>query len=1132
MKFITKVKNILLSLIFLFGMAEAKLSMSAFFNEDGVFCFWGKGVTPDMVGNMKQQYSLFWGRLMLSSNYLLQLRTNGNVTFGENENKRSYVNDKSKDVNDGVSNLIIKLFNNCGGMGHTLGANKDLYKEQSSDKQSSDKQLAPLAECLALVENYRTQKELVDPLDLSNANTWKTQYIALVEQELKKLMQSPEPKKVGAFFIANGLLNTNDDKRNNEKAGKICDSLISLKSSKKKKNLFENQLSATPSSLKEWIKNGFTEEVLNGIMSNDLEVFKTTYDNTPQETDDNIYKTIVRCLSKSLSALIGDLLEKAYNQQPTDDAKKRFLTKAFISKGFVDQTATSNTSITPSELIAALVSESEYGYVPYTLEGVVLAFIADRISPNQLAKFYESYKKSRTDLGLSTPINDASVNENVKKAAEILGKHFYTRWIYNDPSANRQCYMLTAEDCTKKEVSPQSKPPEFPDCQEATIRHIFASLLGTEKLDNIEEEINLIAKRVKEANTPAVANTEEAPLPGRLQQFKEFYTYAKGDSDNTDIAHRTMWNKVVSNLNPSSEDNIPVVYHRPKDKKTGYEQNELKPGFKNLIYTMAKVLGYEVAPISFSSQTDNVEIQKQLANELKRIFEIVNPDLEYRLKFTEYNIEKVDNNDDDAFGALEVEIYKKYNNTVVHTFTVKQQSVHGATIFHSTTTTASNMQNELQKSLESDPKLKEQIGYILSDANNFYHSLFSYEEEGTKDYGSIEQNQKLNQLFSQIKNFTTSSKTAAETSLENVTKGITEITTKIFNQAAFFKQTVDNVDFTKYPELKKLNISLTTIKDTLTLPKSLKTLTLSSVTEIGKLDFSQCSELKELTIDGGVEIADKSFGLPNSLETLTIQSNKIKSKIDLSQCPKLKNLNILWTLKDDKSKLPDLLKRLVIIGYKNNPIDDLDLSQCPQLERLSIERDATIKGTLTPPKSLETLSIGTFVKINTLDLSQCFNLKELEINGCVEIIGKSGLPNSLETLTIPSNKIKSKIDLSQCPKLKKLNILWTLKDDKSEFPKLLETLVIIGYKNTPIGDLDLLQCDNLKTLSISDWLEINGNWKLPQSLEKLTLPFGFRITAKGTIDLSKCTKLSQEQLDEVKKKCTGTTTLILPSSKP
>ncbi|MDR1362101.1 MAG: hypothetical protein LBJ16_02700 [Holosporaceae bacterium] len=748
----------------------------------------------------------------------------------------------------------------------------------------------------------------------------------------------------------------------------------------------------------------------------------------------------------------------------------------------------------------ALKDEKKYGYPEHIVENVMLAYIAF-FFPNTeiLGKFYQTYAERRQKFfpkqeggeGVKNGHSLGKFGKDDVATLEKLAKYFRSGgWIYSTPCGTGKCTEHFDENGNKITGGGNG------DCQESVNRDILLGILGNEGIRKLKE--NGKVGGIEASNNNRI---------GRIKAFCE--NVGEGNYNSTLTRDRNYWNWVVSAMKD-------VLYEQGN-------RNELLPGFKNLINTLARMLGLD--ELVCSPQVDgghNVdELKKSLIERLTKIFEFANPDCRYILTFGEFELKarKKETGGMEAFGKLNVKMQDKVSNTVVHEFTISQTEVHGEISFANLN---EKEKKEAQDALgevgaREDASFRDELWYLFNEkyeGQNFLHRAFGYSLGGgvkvlPLDFaiaydeakaGSDEDKKKMVETICQSMSDRLESGCVVVDSRNSGDTEPHELYKKYCRKAIVqVGGKWGLIDLLGWKELKELRVEKrlsdgnmggndgeSSEIDGIVVPEALTELNVENVKINNDLDLSKWPNLKALGIGDGAVIKGKVV-VPGNCARMELGAKVEIGGLDFSGCLDIRSLCIKAGTKiTGKVVVPENCAKMEL-GAKVE-IGGLDFSGCSKLESLLIGNEAVIKGEVVGGGELTDVTIGAKVEIGGVDFSGCPCLKTLKF-GYGEIkCGSIVLSKSLEVLgTGDVNAlIKGGQDLaSQCPNLKVLEIAsGEVTDGAKIVAKTLETVRIGGEVKVKVA-LNFLGCQNLKTLVFKCGGMGHASITLPESLETL-----------------------------------------------
>lgn len=174
----------------------------------------------------------------------------------------------------------------------------------------------------------------------------------------------------------------------------------------------------------------------------------------------------------------------------------------------------------------------------------------------------------------------------------------------------------------------------FADCGEIAMRHLINFIIYDP--ENRSFDLNSIRQYVNEKN--------DNPY---FQNFIEFYKVQKPDlANNGSLQIRSLWNKVVGDLNTNLDDPFRVNYAQ--------QNNELETGFVNLIKVFKKIFNLQIDPFP----TDTLQVKKiWLEKSFQTLFMALNPNRSYQLNLDEVQEDKTNKNE--ISGIIQITVLEK-----------------------------------------------------------------------------------------------------------------------------------------------------------------------------------------------------------------------------------------------------------------------------------------------------------------------------------------------------------------------------------------------------------------------------------------------------------------------------------------
>ncbi|KAG7665124.1 uncharacterized protein J8A68_001180 [[Candida] subhashii] len=259
--------------------------------------------------------------------------------------------------------------------------------------------------------------------------------------------------------------------------------------------------------------------------------------------------------------------------------------------------------------------------------------------------------------------------------------------------------------------------------------------------------------------------------------------------------------------------------------------------------------------------------------------------------------------------------------------------------------------------------------------------------------------------------------------------------------------------------LVQLNLHVTTTEG-LALPKSLRSLNLSSIRPSSYIDFFNLENLVQL-IYSYVGMEDFVYKLPFTLKTLDLSSSKSLHTIHID-APNLKSVLLNETgfasLDRRNFRLPDSVERL---SLNNSGLKSTAANSLPRMLKQLCLQKCSLTSDL-----LDNLQLQDYQNLVKLDLSE----------NRISRLGSNTLPPSLEWLRLDKNPVSTFSNssiFSDLTRLRELNISRTninnyLQTNELKFPSSLISLNLAenGLQKGAVGHLILSSCTQLQELCL------------------------------------------------------------------
>lgn len=290
------------------------------------------------------------------------------------------------------------------------------------------------------------------------------------------------------------------------------------------------------------------------------------------------------------------------------------------------------------------------------------------------------------------------------------------------------------------------------------------------------------------------------------------------------------------------------------------------------------------------------------------------------------------------------------------------------------------------------------------------------------------------------------------------------------------RQKLEEVYVYELDNLTELNLSGST---------ALKSLYLPSAPSLWKLDLTNCTSLKELSLlyNNYDNLVDFLFTGCSSLESFSLESSLIEDELDFTGCTSLNRVYI---------HLSGRTNYLQKINLSNcGQIDNVSINYAEQLGEIQSEGTQIDRMELTGLSGLSSLSLST-TNIIDLYVNDCHDLTDIIIAGSTSLRKIQSLNNSmLVNVDLNSSSVDSVI-MENCTNLASLNTsncagmthltinMPSLPSTVVDYPRLdgctslqsmylnnLPTQSLDLTAQTLLNHLDITYCSNLKDLNCS-----------------------------------------------------------------
>lgn len=726
----------------------------------------------------------------------------------------------------------------------------------------------------------------------------------------------------------------------------------------------------------------------------------------------------------------------------------------------------------------AVKSEKTSLYPEHTVEQIISAFFCYHFNTQDDIKlFLKNLDDSMIDKSKIAHITDevqgldelrkiaAQGQENPYDMDDVLGLELADIWVSPTPyrtgssplsNGNTWKYDRKSNDFKKGE-----KP--FADCVEIGARHLMNLLL-----------FNPETREFDLSNVRKYVDQESADNP-YFSNFVDFYKVQTPNRSNAgDIEMRSLWNKVVGDLNDVPHDPISIKYMEGN--------NELNAGFINLIKVFQKVFGLKVDPVP----TDNFYNKKQwLHQSLEELFKALNPNKIYQM-----DLSNLKEDGDDISGNLPI-VVGSAREKREFSFTFQSHVGMHSQILSLKNLIKSDLSDITDPLKAHTTEIKENTAeesiWLLSPSadlkkDKVHHPLYTLFSQELADNDS-----KVNFLHTLKDNINVWKDQITDISfkriIENVLKEISWddyfVRTRVTPLALELSEIpeLQEVFFENVKGLYFQYIDLEGIKSNLKKFKNLEYLDIDLLSGSRELTLEKHEKLKELILKDS-KIRKIKLDHFKSLEKLYLTDVAYLEELSLTELENLKKMDL--PLRSINKLELDRLDNL----------ETLDLRGADDLEKLSLKKLDKVKELLTRGSNLKVVELNRLNNLESLSILESKNLKKLSLNeleklqrlhipgsNVSEIIGLDSLKN-LESLDLSNTKNIKKFSLNEFEKLERLNLKNTKNLEELSLNGL-EKLTSVdldgsGVKNINLNNLKsleslfLMESKKLMTLSLSD----------------------------------------------------------------
>ena len=345
-------------------------------------------------------------------------------------------------------------------------------------------------------------------------------------------------------------------------------------------------------------------------------------------------------------------------------------------------------------------------------------------------------------------------------------------------------------------------------------------------------------------------------------------------------------------------------------------------------------------------------------------------------------------------------------------------------------------------------------------------------------------------------------KNAAVTSLYDDVNAITHPLLVTHLNLSSYPHDISRIDFSRFPNLKKLDLSETTglTSNQLSSLEKLEELSFPYNFDVSSINFSRFPNLKKLDLSETTGLTSNQLSSLEKLEDLSFPRTFILpyfdvSSINFSRFPNLKRLDLSDTQGLTSNQLSSLEKLEELLFPRGFDVSSFNFSRFPNLKKLNLLGiNGFTSEQLSSLKKLEELYLPPFFRISDIDISCVPNLKKLNLSHLYsrdERFTSEQLSSfkNLEEIIFPPHLNVSRFDFSSVPNLKKLDLHYG-RGFTSEQLNSLKKLEELSFSyNFDILNFDFSRFPNLKKL---DLLGAKGftseHLSSLENLEELLLP--------------------------------------------
>ncbi len=587
--------------------------------------------------------------------------------------------------------------------------------------------------------------------------------------------------------------------------------------------------------------------------------------------------------------------------------------------------------------------------------------------------------------------------------------------------------------------------PTFAECAETSARHIMNLLLFNrhEKIFDLRDIEAYVKKQGK-------------PNP-YFEKFSEFYQVQPPSSaNNGDLVMRSLWNRVVGDLNAFKDSSEEIIYMR--------DSNEVSSSFIDFINIFQKIFGLSLEDFPKGSFDDE---KTWLKDSLKTLFTAVNPQRTYEMDLSELR-----KSGDGITGTLPITVQEAGTDLFSFDFCIefkRHSEIRNLTILKETEVADYTPELTSHRNTVHGSTAEEALWLLggnealQSKAHHPLHALFKL---GLSDNNS--RFDALEILHNNYENWKASGQNISlfKTMLRNILSDISwndMHTVESISPAILNLYTHNDLKDVLYENVKGFKFS-----------DSAKLLLYKQFTKLEALDLSKIQNLE------GISLED----WPN-LRTLYLRYSKIK-KLDPKNLLGLETLDLFGSQNLEEVPLEDLpnlrtlnlsLSGIKKIDAKNfSALETLDLYGTKKLEEITLVNLPNFRTLKLTNSKIKKFNAKNLSGLKTLDLSNTRNLEEVSLGE---------LPN-LRTLNLSCSRIK-KFDAKNFSGLETLDLSYT-KNLEELFLKDMPNFKSVNLKDSVIKktllleNLENLEELDLSTLTIGESIVFRGSFKNLKSI--------------------------------------------------